>query len=151
MAKFRYSLQNVLDIKLKMETQAKQEFSARKIELDEEEEKLDALRLRKQSYEEEAERLRMGALSVLELEENQNALMVMDNYIVIQQEDVQRARLRLDESREKLTEVMKERKTQETLKEKAFEEFLQEENRQESKVVDELTSYTYSQKRQVNE
>lgn len=151
MARFHYSLQNVLDIKLKMETQAKQEFSARKMELDEEEEKLEALQQRKQSFEEEAKRLRMGTLSVLELEENQNALAVMDDYIARQRENVQRARVRLDESREKLTEVMKERKTQETLKEKAFEEFLQEENRQESKVVDELTSYTYSQKRQVNE
>lgn len=44
---------------------------------------------------------------------------------------------------------MKERKTQETLREKAFEEFMQEENRQESKTVDELTSYTYGRKRQV--
>ncbi len=151
MAVFRYSLQNVLNVKLKMETQAKQEFYTRKIELDKEEEKLDALRLRKQSYEEEAGKLRMGTLRVLQLEENQNALLVMDNFIAGQQEEVQKARGRLDESRVKLTEVMKERKTQETLKEKAFEEFLQEENRQESKAVDELTSYTYGQKRQVNE
>lgn len=151
MARFQYSLQNVLNIKLKMETQAKQEFSARKMELDEEEEKLEALQQRKQSFEEEAKRLRMGALNVMELEENQNAIAVMDDYIARQQANVQKARVRLDESREKLTEVMKERKTQETLKEKAFEEFLQEENRQESKVVDELTSYTYSRRRQVNE
>ncbi|MBR1930426.1 MAG: flagellar export protein FliJ [Lachnospiraceae bacterium] len=150
MARFRYSMQNILDIKLKMETQAKQEFSAMKNALDDEEEKLEALRTRKRQYEEEAERLRMGTLRILELEANQNALLVMDEYIAAQREQVRKAEKRLEEAREKLAEVMKERKTQETLKDKAFEEFLLEENRAESKVVDELTSYTYGQKRQVN-
>jgi flagellar FliJ protein len=73
----------------------------------------------------------------------------MDGYLRKQDEEVKKAEKKLDEAREKLTEVMKERKTQETLKEKAFDEFLIEENRAESKVVDELTSYTYGQKRQV--
>ncbi len=39
-----------------------------------------------------------------------------------------------------------ERKTHEKLKEKAFEEFLMEEKRQESKEIDQLTSYTYGQR-----
>ena len=49
--------------------------------------------------------------------------------------------------RSRLTEVMKERKTHETLKEKAFQQFLADEKRQEGKEVDELTSYTYGQRR----
>ena len=133
-----------------METQAKQEFSAMKSALDEENEKLEALLARKRFYEQEAKRLRQGALQVLELEANQNALFVMDGYIDEQKARVRQAEKRLEEAREKLSEVMKERKIQETLKEKAFEEFLREENRAESKVVDELTSYTYGQKRRVN-
>jgi len=36
---------------------------------------------------------------------------------------------------------------QEKLREKAFETFIKEENARESKEVDELTSYTYGQKR----
>ena len=35
----------------------------------------------------------------------------------------------------------------ERLKEKAFEQFMREENAAESKAVDELTSYTYGQRR----
>ncbi len=149
MARFRYSLQNVLDIKLKMENQARQEFANSKNALDDELAKRDALLERKRYYDEESQRLRMGSLSVLDLEANQNALLVMDGYLRKQDEEVKKAEKKLDEAREKLTEVMKERKTQETLKEKAFDEFLIEENRAESKVVDELTSYTYGQKRQV--
>lgn len=149
MARFRYSLQSILDIKRKMETQAKQEFSAAKILLDEEEEKLDALCQRKADYEAEAERLLSGTLKLREIEENKNAILCMEEYITGQRIRILNAQKRLDLAREKLTEVMKERKTHETLRDKAFEEFLQEENKQESKAVDELTSYTYGQKRQV--
>jgi len=150
MARFRYSLQSVLDIKLKMETQAKQEFSTAKILLDEENHKLAGLYERKAGYEEEARERLSGALKVREIEEARNAILTMEDYIVRQKEQVVLAQRRLDDAREKLTEVMKERKTHETLREKAFEEFLQEENRQESKSIDELTSYKYGQKRQEN-
>ena len=48
--------------------------------------------------------------------------------------------------RERLKNVMQERKVHETLKDKAFEEFLMEEKQQEGKEIDELTSYVYGQK-----
>ena len=43
MAKFVYKLQNILDIKLKMESQAKTQFAAAVSKLREEEEKYDML------------------------------------------------------------------------------------------------------------
>ena len=52
MARFRYSMQSILNIKLKMETQAKQAFSSAKARLDTEEEKLEALKERKIQYQE---------------------------------------------------------------------------------------------------
>ena len=73
--------------------------------------------------------------------------MSMDGFIEEQRRQVAAAAQKLERAREKLTEVMKERKTHENLKEKAFGQFLQEENRAESKMVDELTSYTYGQKK----
>ena len=149
MARFRYSLQSILDIKVKMETQAKQEFSAAQNALNAEEVKLANLRKRKASYEQEACELLQGPLSVRDIEDNKNAILMMEQYIQEQKGCVARAKAQVELAREKLTEVMKERKTHETLREKAFEAFLQEENRQESKTVDELTSYTYGQKRQV--
>ena len=71
----------------------------------------------------------------------------MDNYIVDQKLCVKRAEDNLEKARQKLTEVMMERKTHEKLKEKSFEQFLMDEKKQESKEVDELTSYTYGQRR----
>ncbi len=147
MAKFRYSMQSILNIKLKMETQAKQEFSAARAALDAEEEKLRELLDRKQGYEAEAKRLRSGALKLQEIEENRTAIRCMEDFILQQRGRVRLAQQQLERAREKLTEVIKERKTHESLKEKAFEQFLEELKRQESKEVDELTSYTYGQRR----
>ncbi len=151
MAKFRYSLQNILDIKLKMETQAKQAFSAAKNALDEEEEKLLVYQERRDFYESEVRRLLMGSLKVREIEDNKNAILVMDACIEEQKKQVEIAERNLERARLRLTEVVRERKTHETLREQAFTEFLQEENKTESKTVDELVSYTYGQKRQVVE
>lgn len=146
MARFRYSLQSILNIKMKMETQAKQDFSAARNALDEEEERLEALKAQRIRYEEEAQRLRQGLLDFQAIEENKQSLLAVDDRMATQKERVKQAERRLEQARETLTEVMKERKTHETLREKAFEVFLQEENRAESKSVDELTSYTYGQK-----
>ena len=149
MARFRYRLQKVLNIKLKLEDQAKQEFSTARMLLNQEEEKLEALLERKREYEDRARELLSGVLNVQEIETNQNAILTMDGYIADQRMHVEKARRRLEDARERMTVAMQERKTQETLREKAFEEFLREENRAESKVIDELTSYTYGQRQEV--
>ena len=146
MARFRYRMQSVLNIKLKMETQAKQEFAAAKMALDEEEEKLNALFARKDAYEKEAAVLLKDHLKVREIIDNKTAILRMDEYIKAQQLQVRLAAEQVEKARVRLQEVMTERKTHETSKEKAFEDFLKEENRAESKEIDQLTSYTYGQR-----
>lgn len=147
MAKFRYSMQSILNIKMKMETLAKQEFSAARAALDAEEERLRQLFDRKAGYEKKAQALLAGTLNIRDIEENRAAIVCMENYIVQQQRRVEIAEKNLEDARERLTTVMMERKTHETLKEKAFQVFLMEEKRQESKEIDQLTSYTYGQRR----
>ena len=149
MARFRYRLQKVLNIKLKLEDQAKQEFSTARMLLIREEEKLEALYERKRGYEDRARELLSGVLDVQEIETNKNAILTMDGYIADQRMHVEKAQRRLEQAREHMTAAMQERKIQETLREKEFEAFLREENRAESKVIDELTSYTYGQRQEV--
>lgn len=151
MARFRYRMQSILDIKLKMETQAKQEFAAAKAVLDEEEEKLSELRERKEKYEEEASVLLKDRLKIKDIRDNKNAIMHMENAIREQILQVDLAGKQVEAARDKLREVRTERKTQESLKEKAFGEFMQEENRKESKAIDQLTSYTYGRKQMKKE
>lgn len=147
MAKFIYRMQNILNLKTKLEEQQKMEFAAARKRLDEEEEKLDLLFRRKANYEEEGRRLREDSLNVQDILDNRNALIQMDDYIAFQKIQVSKAEDALEIERQKLQEAVQERKIQEKLRENAFEVFMREENARESKEVDELVSYIYGQKR----
>ena len=149
MARFRYRMQSILDIKEKLESQAKQELAAAQMALNEELKRLEALEERKAGYEAEAAGLLSGTLKILDIEENKEAILKMEEYILLQQDRIRIAEKQVEKARQRLQEVMQERKMQEKLKEHAFEEFLEEEKKQESKEVDELTSYTYGQKKKV--
>ncbi len=146
MAKFQYRMQSILNIKLKMEEQAKMQFAQAQAKVNEEEAKLQALKDRKNMYETELKEVLQKKLDLLKIDELQNAVMRMEEYITDQQREVDKAVRALERERQKLTEVMIERKSHEKLKENAFEQFLQELNGAEGKEVDELTSYTYGQK-----
>ena len=146
MAKFQYRMQSILNIKLKMEEQAKMQFAQAQAKVNEEEAKLLQLKNRKSAYETSLKELLLQKLDLLKIDELQNAIMRMEEYIVDQQREVEKAYRALEKERQKLTEVMIERKSHEKLKENAFEQFLQDLNSAEGKEVDELTSYTYGQK-----
>lgn len=146
MAKFKYRMQNILDIKEKLESQAKMEYAQAKIRLNQEEDILHQLRQRKEQYEMEGRELLMKNLVVQDIIENRGAVRSMEEIIHKQILQVTIAERNLEDKRIKLTNVMQERKSHETLKEKAFEGFLKDLNSQESKEIDELTSYRYGQK-----
>ena len=146
MAKFQYRMQSILNIKLKMEEQAKMQFAQAQARLNEEEAKLQNLIDRKDCYQAELKDVLQTKLDLLKIEELQNAVMRMEEFIAMQKREVDKAAAALEKERKKLTEVMMERKSHEKLKENAFEQFLQELNSAEGKEVDELTSYTYGQK-----
>ena len=146
MAKFRYRMQSILNIKYQLENQAKMDLGRAQVRLMEEEEKLQTLIDRKEAYLEEGRRMRSKTLHVSELRDNSNAVSVMDEMIDRQKEQVAKAEEAVEAARVKLQEVMQERKMHERLKEKALEQFRREENAAEFKSVDELTSYTYGQR-----
>ncbi len=146
MGRFRYRMESILNIKLKMEEQAKMSYSLAQLALNEEEEKLAGLYQRKAFYLEEGRQLRESVLDVKELRANTTAQQTIKEYIQNQILEVEKATAKVEEEREKLRLAQQERKTQEKLKEKAFEAFLQEEKRAEGKEVDELVSYVYGQK-----
>lgn len=144
MAKFIYRMQNILNIKYKLETQAKTEFSIAAAALRKEEEKLEQLRQRKRDYERKARELANGRLDFLEIRLNRTAIETIKEAIQNQILAVHVAERNLENARKRLQEVMTERKTHEILKDKAFEEFKKEVEKEESKVVDELVSFTHN-------
>lgn len=148
MAKFKYRMQNILNVKLQLETQAKMELGRQQALLREEQDRLKSLEDRKEDYLEEGRRIRGDVLNAGQLRDNANAISAMDDLILAQEDRVDEALLRVEQARAKLQEVMQNRKMHEKLKEKAFEQFMGEEKAAEGKAVDELTSYTYGQRRQ---
>ena len=146
MSKFIYRMQNILNIKYKLEDQAKTEYLLANQILREEEEKLQKLKDRKTGYEEEVRKLLQKNLQVERIKENQEAVVRMGEFIIEQMACVKEAQYQVDLKAEKWTELRKERKAQEKLKEKAFENFLQEENARESKEIDELVSFNYGKR-----
>ncbi len=139
-------MQNILSIKEKMETQAKQSFADAKRRLDAELETLEELLIRKREIEKHAVEVLHGDLDMHEIEDSQMARIIIDQKIAEQRMNISKAETALENARSQLEEAVKERKTHEKLKEKQFDEFVREENRAESKTIDELTTYTYGQK-----
>ena len=143
MAKFTYRMQNILDIKIKMENQAKIAYSLANAKLAEEQEKLQQIVLRRAGYERRARELATGTLDMQQIRECRRAIDVMKSRQRSQAMNVHAAERGVELARSQLNQVMIERKTHEKLREKAFEEFKQELERAESKEIDELVSYSY--------
>mgnify|MGYP007096989975 FL=1 len=67
MAKFVYRMQNILNLKLKLEEQAKIAFSTANAKLREEEKKLSQIKKERQLYENRLKRCSEGRLVILEM------------------------------------------------------------------------------------
>lgn len=145
MAKFIFKMQNILDIKMRLETQAKTEFAEASARLNAEEQKLKELLTRKRFYEMEVVSMsEKGALNVVELKRHNNSIKAMQDLIEQQTVVLRIAEKNMDRARDRLNEAMQERKVYEKLREKAFEEFKLELNAEEKKEIDELVSFTYN-------
>ena len=126
MAKFVYRMQNILNIKQKLETQAKMTYSLANQKYLEQQKILQEYMVRRVGYEQHWKKLMQGNLNLQEVEHARA--------------DVKE----LEDARNRLKTVMQERNVQEKLREKAFEEFKQELAEAETKEIDELVSYTYN-------
>ncbi|SFG00368.1 flagellar FliJ protein [Lachnospiraceae bacterium C7] len=144
MAKFVYSMQNVLEIKKKLETQAKLAFSQANNKYLQEQANLMELQLKKTEYDDLLKTELEGNIDVKKVTVARKNVNTMKTLIRYQSMEVVKAKKKLEEEREKLQQIMQERKTHELLREKAFEEFKKEIAREEAKEIDGLISFTYS-------
>jgi len=146
MAVFKYRLQNVLDIKFRLEDQAKVAFATAMARQNEEEDKLKALVRRKEGYEEAGRKMREDVLNMIDMRDNDRAIDIIKERIEQQTIELDKAKAQVDIARRNLNDAMQERKIHEKLKENNFEKFRQEVNATESREVDELVSYTYGER-----
>lgn len=145
MARFRYRMQNILNVKTKLETQARNEFAEANMVLRAEEEKLEELVKRRADYEKNLKELYDGPLNVREINDTSQAIETIKYMEKVQMVAIKNAELQVEKKREAMSEAVKDVKMHEKLKEKQFEEFRAEEAAKESKEIDELVSYRFGE------
>ena len=141
MAKFLYSMQNVLDIKERLETQAKTEYAEMNNRLF-----MKRLGKRLDSYENLARSSASERLDIMEMRRCNEAIDIIKNQMTQQAVRIRIAQRNVDNAMKKLTEAVQDRKIHEKLKEKAFEQFKLDINAQEMKEIDETVSFKYNNK-----
>ena len=147
MARFRYRMQNILNLKYKLEEQEKMNFALMRAKLTEEEEALAALNSRRAEIAEEGIRMRNDKIDILKIKENTALASYYDDQIRLQKVKVATASKNLENARLRMQNAIQERKIHEKLRENAFDKFMKEEALNEAKEIDQLTSYTYGQKK----
>ena len=146
MAVYKFKMQGVLDIKEKLETQAKQDFANANLKLLEEEAILDKIVRKTEDYIEEGVKLRDGVIDPTAIDINKRAVEVMEDQEEAQKKEVAIARKNVDAARKKMMDARMETKTYEKLKEDDFNEFMIEQGKAESKEIDELNSFRFAER-----
>jgi len=144
MKKFRYNMENILQVKLKLEDQAKIVYGNARLRLTKEEQKLTQMEKKKTSYEDEMRILITDKLNIINIGHCEEAIKIMTTNIKQQTIIVKNAVQRLEVARIRLSDAMVERKTHEKLKEKSRDNYQLEFDAEERKEVDELNSFHYS-------
>lgn len=147
MARFKYRMQNILDIKIKLETQARNEYGMANQKYQSEQEKLQKLVLKRVSYEAKLKELMNDIIDVKAVNNARNDVNTMKSLIRTQMFEVKKAEDEVGIKRTALSEIMADRKTHERLRDKEFDKFIQEEKTAEAKEIDQLVSFTFNSNR----
>lgn len=144
MAKFIFNMQGLLNIKEKLEEQAKTEYGKALAKLEQEKSILLNLKNKKQenilSFRESINK----GVKPNYIDNINKYISFIDKKIEEQTQNINKAKEIVEEKRLALLEAMKERKVLETLKEKEKENYFKEELKNEQKIIDEIVSYKYN-------
>ncbi len=136
-------MQNILELKQKIEEQEKANFGMATAHFNEEQQKLRNLMIKQAGYEKQLRDLSVGDIDIKAIKTCKSAITSMKVALRDQMIEVSKAQKAMENARKRLNTVMMERKMHEKLREHAFEEFLDEIDHEESKITDELVSYSY--------
>ncbi|HHW23183.1 MAG TPA: flagellar export protein FliJ [Clostridiaceae bacterium] len=141
MAAFKFRLQSFLRLKEQLEKNAKNELGAAVMKLEEEKARLRAIEDNIDLTMGDFRKACQGIIQPEKIKELKAFLEYLHTERERQEVNVKRQQENVDKIREKLVEIMKERKVLENLREKEYLQFLKEEERKEQQRVDELVSF----------
>lgn len=143
MSTFRYELENVLNLREKLEDIKQKEY-AESLALLEKEKKI------KNQIDKSLNKSTLIFKSSIsdaidprkiKLQQNYHTLLKKQKGVAVQNVEV--AKKKTKEQRKQLLDAMKNKKTLEVLKEKRFEQFIEEEKKVEQQIIDEIVSFAY--------
>jgi len=142
MAKFKFELQPLLNVKTQLEDSKKNELGKAMSELEIQKAALISMCEDKERYVEEI-REKSQKTTVKTLVEYNAYIAFLNKKIALQKDNVNCAQDNVDRIREELIVVVRERQMLEKLKDKKYELFLKEQQKYEQKLNDEITSYKH--------
>ncbi|MDF1616828.1 flagellar export protein FliJ [Petrocella sp. FN5] len=146
MAKFHYSMENILNVKTKIEEQKKMELAkammAHKVEI----KKQEAIKAELDTTIEDFRERQKQSHSVSEFKRLSHNVNYYEKAYKAQKEVVVKAKEKVEAKRKALQNALEEKKIQEKLKEKALDVFIEEEKYKEIKMLDEIVGFRYSTK-----
>ncbi|KNY28380.1 flagellar export protein FliJ [Pseudobacteroides cellulosolvens] len=144
MAKFKFRLQPLLNIKIQLEDSAKNELGKAVQKLEEEKEIAKSLLRHREKYINEFQEKTSKMVRIDELRSYTMYISRLAKNIDDQNKNIKDASDNVDKYREELIKIVKERKILETLREKKYNEYLIEMSKDEQKRMDEIVSYKYT-------
>ena len=137
MKKFDFRLQKVMEYKEHKEKEKQRELAKAKDRLRSELERLLGLNQRQAFYHDHVRKINLDKMNLRELSLYQTYLQKLSQEILHQKCQVRTSEENVSESRKKLLESSKEKKTLETLRAKKFQAYRKEMDRTEQKEIDE--------------
>jgi flagellar FliJ protein len=150
LAKFKFRMEQMLNIKRQMEESIKNDLAnaIRVVEL--EKEKLNSLTTQKNDSIEQFRELMGKGVSVQKMKEYNAFIDSLENRMTSQKKAIIEAETVADKIRERLVQVVKEKKMLEKLKEKKFEEWKFEQQKKEELALGEIAGYKYIEHKAVD-
>lgn len=137
-------MQSILNVTYRLEDQAKNEYIFAQVKYQQEVEKEQQMQMQKSGYEAELQKLMLDKLDFREIAFTKVGIQTMEDKIKKQKRVISMADHEVEVAREKLSELIKERKTQEKLRENAFEQYKKEIAAEEMKEIDEIVSFRFN-------
>lgn len=138
---FTFKLQKILDLKLKMEDEKKNQIASLMQSLRNKEDELGVALNEKKLKEKNLNESRDKGVSVIEIRNVNQYLSFLGKRINTIKFEISSLETNLKQKREEYIELQKERKTFEKLKEKDFEKYLYNEKKEEEKIIDQIITF----------
>jgi len=141
MAKFKFRLQGLLNVKEKIEDRKRQEYGLAVAQVEREKQKKQDILDKKEAMIVEFRQCIDKIIKAGSHDSYNNFIEFLKEEVTRQEKVILEAQKKVEMKRQELVDAMRERKTLEKLSERQYEEFLLGQKLAEQKIVDEIVSY----------